>query len=412
MSDDPEKPASDAPPAAPAAAPAARARVPYRWAKLALAIAMVALGFDLFHPRTPLLRFGPPLLLLIGLFWAVSLIFLAGLPEGAARTQRFKSAAATLIAVVAVVLGATLIRLGPSVSLQRLNAGLGDGLSAQSADPELGWAPMGKGRVGQHLDTIDPAREHVLLMGDSVLYGWGIGETEHVGRRLGEKMPRYQVLNASVSGYSIDQYYLYLKRISPEVRPKQIVVGIFTGNDYQITGREFSWGTSKPLFTVQNGELVRSNEGASCIDDLSQSLLFRTLWRSRETAMGMIESFCKPRQLRRSEVEAVIAKLFDGIEAIGKEYGNRPLFVLLPVRDEYNLFDRERFLYGSKYRDLRRLLVEGKHDMLEPLPAVQLENARVKEGLYLEDHAHFTARGHEILAEEIAKELAKRGLVP
>jgi lysophospholipase L1-like esterase len=397
------------PPAAPAPV---RARVPYRWLKLAAALALCALSFDLFHPRTPLLRFGPPILLLIGLFWAVSLLFLAGVPEGAARRQRFKSAAATLIALVAVLLGATLIRLGPSPAQQLMNAGLSDGVSAQSADPVLGWAPTGKGLVGQRLDAIDPARDHLLLMGDSIMFGHGIGAEEQVGRRLGEKAPHYQVLNASVSGYSIDQYYLYLRRIVDEVKPKIIVVGLFTGNDYQITAREFSWGTSKPLFVVENGDLERANEGAGCIDDLSQSLLFRTLWRSRETAMGMINSFCQPRELRRSEVEAVIARLFVEIDALGSKYGARPLYLLLPVRDEYNLFDRERFLYVSKYRDLRRLLVAGQHDFFEPFPAVARAVKQSKEGLYLEDNAHFTAKGHELLAEEILAQLKKRGASP
>ncbi len=388
------------------------ARTPYRWLKLAAALALCVLGFDLFHPRSPLLRFGPPLLLLIGLSWAVSLLFLAGVPEGAARRQRFKSAVATLIGLVAVILGATLIRLGPSPAQKLMNAGLTDGISAQSADPELGWAPTGKGLVGQHLDAIDPSRDHLLVMGDSIMFGFGVSKGEQVSARLAEKMPHYQVLNASVSGYSIDQYYLYLRRIIDEVKPKIIVVGLFTGNDYQVTAREFSWGTSKPLFTVENGALVRANEGAGCIDDLSQSLLFRSLWRTRETAMGMINAFCKPRELRRSEAEAVIAKLFSGMDGLGAKYGARPLYLLLPVRDEYNVFDRERFLYVSKYRDLRRLLVEGKHDHHEPFPAVARATKQGKEGLYLEDNAHFTAKGHELLAEEIVAQLRKRGFEP
>jgi lysophospholipase L1-like esterase len=384
----------------------------YRWIKLAAAVALAVLGFDLFHPRSPLLRFGPPLLMVGGLLWAAALLFLSGVPEGAARRRRFKSAAATVLCLLAVILGATLIRLGPSPSLKLMNAGLQGGVSAQSADPELGWAPVGKGRVGQRLELIDPAKDHILLMGDSIVFGWGVGETEHLGRRLEEKMPRWQVLNASVSGYSIDQYYLYLKRIIDEVKPRALVVGLFTGNDYQITAREFSWGTSKPLFAVEGGELVRANEGAGCIDDLSQSLLFRSLWRTRETAMGMINAFCKPRELRRSEVEPVLAKLFAGIDALGQRHGVRPLYVLLPVRDEYNLFDRERFLYVSKYRDLRRLLVLGKHDFFEPFPAVARATKLGKESLYLEDNAHFTVKGHELLAGEILAELGKRGISP
>jgi lysophospholipase L1-like esterase len=293
-----------------------------------------------------------------------------------------------------------------------MNAAVNGGVSAQSEDPELGWAPVGKGRVGQRLDVIDPGKDHLLLIGDSIIFGQGLAETEHVGRRLEEQMPHWQVLNAAVSGYSIDQYYLYLKRIIDEVKPKRIVIGVFTGNDYQITAREFSWGTSKPLFMVEGGELVRANEGASCIDDLSRSLLFRTLWRSRDTALGTINALCAPRELRRGEAEAVLARLFVGIDELGQRYGVRPLFVLLPVRDEYNIFDRERFLYTSKYRDLRRLLVLGKHDVYEPFSAIARATKESPDSLYLEDHAHFTANGHRLLAREILAQLEKRGLTP
>jgi lysophospholipase L1-like esterase len=384
----------------------------YRWIKLAAAIAVAALGVDLFHPRSRFLREGPPILFVGGLIWAASLLFLAGVPEGAALRRRFKSAAATVLLLLIVILGATMIRLGPTPAFQQMNAAMNGGVSEQSEDPELGWAPSGKGRVGQRLDVIDPARDHLLLIGDSIIYGHGVGEAEHVGRRLGERMPRWQVLNGAVSGYSIDQYYLYLKRIIDEVKPKAIVVGVFTGNDFQVTGREFSWGTSKPLYTVQAGELVRSNEGASCIDDLSHSLLFRTLWRSRDVAMGTINALCAPRELRRGELEAVLARFFVGIDELGQRYGVKPLYALLPVRDEYNLFDRERFLYSGKYRDLRRLLVLGKHDFYEPLPAIARAASSDPEAYYLEDHAHFTAKGHELLAKELAAQLAKRGIAP
>jgi lysophospholipase L1-like esterase len=386
--------------------------VKYRWPKLAAAIAIAALGVDLFHPRSRFLRFGPPFLIVGGLLWAAWLLFLVGVPEGAALRRRFKSAAATTLSVLAVILGATLIRLGPTPALQQMNAAIQGGVSAQSSDTELGWAPVGKGRVGQRLDLIDPGKDHLLLVGDSIIYGQGLAESEHVGRRLEERMPRFQVLNAAVSGYSIDQYYLYLKRIIDEVKPRAIVVGVFTGNDYQITAREFSWGTSKPLFIVEGGELVRANEGASCIDDLSQSLLFRTLWRSRDVALGTINTLCAPRELHRSEAEAAIARLFVGIDELGQRYGVRPLFLLLPVRDEYNLFDRERFLYTSKYRDLRRLLVLGKHDFHEPFPAIARASKENQESLYLEDHAHFTAKGHQLLAQVILEQLGKRGVAP
>ncbi len=386
--------------------------VKHRLVKLALSLALVAVGAALFQPRSPWLRFAPPLLVVVGLLWAASLIFLAGVPAGAARRARFKSAAATVVSLLTVILGSSLIRLGPTRSFEELNAGLPGGVQAQSFDPELGWAPVGEGLVGQHLERIDPARDHVLLLGDSIVFGYGVGADEQIGRRLQARMPHWQVLNAAVSGWSIDQYYLYLKRIVDQVRPKVVVVGIFTGNDFQITGREFSWGSSKPLFTVKDGALVRANEGAGCIDDLGRSLLFRTLWRDRDLALSMIRSLCAPRELRRSELEAVISRLFVEIEALAARHGGKVLFELMPTRTEHSLYDGDTYLYVDKYLDLRRLLELGRHDHHEPFPMLARAAKVDKALLYLPDNGHFTARGHDLLAADLLAQLEKRGIVP
>ena len=383
-----------------------------RWAKLAAAIAIAALGVDLFQPRSAWLRIGPPLLFLGGVIWAAALLFLDGVPAGALRRLRFLRAATLVVSVCVALLVTTLIRLGPSRGLQRLNAGLSGRVQAQGSDPELGWGPSGEGRVGQRLDRVDPARDHLLLIGDSIVFGHGVGDGEHVGRRMADRMPSFQVLNGGVSGYSIDQYYLYLDRLAGTVKPKRVVVGLFTGNDYQVTGREFSWGTSKPLFVVRDGALVRANEGDRCIDDLSRSVLFGALWRSRDFARGAIDALCAPRELTRGELEPAIARLFVEIEAIAVRHGARPLFVLLPVQSDYNVFDEERFLYTGRYRDLRRLLVRGKHDYFEPLPALARAARQGPEPIYLEDHAHFTPRGHDVLAGAIVEALKERGVRP
>lgn len=60
------------------------------------------------------------------------------------------------------------------------------------------------------------------------------------------------MLNLSVSGYSVEQYWLYLRRVLPSTQPKLIMVGVFTGNNLQLTGRELTpWGHGEPLFVVE-----------------------------------------------------------------------------------------------------------------------------------------------------------------
>ncbi len=391
----------------------APAPVKHRWLKLAASLAVTALGYALFYPRVRLLRAVPLLMVVGGLLWAISLLFLSGVPADAPRRRRFKSVAATLISLLIVLLASSMIVPGPSLELAAQKARHAVGLRFNYDNHELGWGPTGKGIVGERGDVVDPGKGHIVLMGDSVMFGHGLPEGDkHVGQRLGALMPHWQVLNGAVSGYSIDQYYLYLRQIVDDVKPKAIVVGVFSGNDYQGTARELTWGVPKPLFVVQGGELVRADDGARCIHDLSSSLLFRTLWRSEASAMAVLKRFCAPRELRRSEAEAVIARLFVAIDELGQRHGMKPLFLLLPGQHSYNLNDRESFLYTSKYRDLRTVLQRGGHDFYEPALAVARAVNQSKEPIYMPDNAHLAAKGHEFLAEEILAQLEKRGISP
>ena len=149
----------------------------------------------------------------------------------------------------------------------------------------LGWGPFdAKGAIGMWQTPVDPNREHILVLGDSVLYAWGVEENETTAAYLDEMLPEFQVLNLAVSGWSVDQYYLYLKKTLERTKARLAVIGIFAGNDFQITVREYGWGHSKPYFEVQDGELVHTNPdlmAPNCVDQMAQSLLFRHLWTDK-----------------------------------------------------------------------------------------------------------------------------------
>lgn len=137
-------------------------------------------------------------------------------------------------------------------------------------DSELGWSNLKNSSsvhrgityttnsLGFRSAEIDPVREHVLVAGDSVAYGLGVSDNETVSYHLGQNMPDLQVLNLGVPGYSIDQYYLALKRHIHRTRPKHIVVIIFATNDFRETTFDQMFGVSKPFFLIDKGVLVNT----------------------------------------------------------------------------------------------------------------------------------------------------------
>jgi len=376
-----------------------------RWKLLAAGL-LFGLGLDLVTPSSREMTLLAVLLMVGAAAWFVSLV--VGSPGHGVLYRKRREIVLALgtasITVAVVVALALAVRIAP----RHLT------LENQSYDSDLGWAPPDvTDRVGQRGDAVDPDRDHVVVVGDSIMYGFGVDDDQTAAAQLDRILEDQQVLNIAVSGYSIDQDYLYLSRVLPHMRPKLVVVGIFTGNDYEVTGLEYAWGHSKPLFRAgAGGELVRHNPDLladNCIDHLAQSLLFRVLWSDKERALDLIHLFCDPVKLGPEELEAVIAELFARMEAEAAQAGAKILFVLLPIGEHLKSVERN-WRYFRRYDILRQLLRDGGHEYFDFYRDILAETGEAETDVFL-DGAHLTPNGNRILAEAIAREIDQRGLL-
>jgi lysophospholipase L1-like esterase len=352
--------------------------------------------------------------MVVALGWSATATLLLATPGGRVFARRKQIGlllgSVALATVVGLVLAAK-VRVGPSAAFRREHFVPSSEVQAQRSDPEIGWAPSGPpDRVGQRLNTVDPTRPHLLVLGDSILYGTNVEEAESAPYLMGQAIHDHQVLNLSVSGYSIEQYWLYLRRVLPHTHPRLVMIGIFTGNDFQLTGREFTpWGHSKPLYREEKGELVRVNSAEDCIDGLSQSLLFRPLWRDKQRALDLSHLLCAPRELETGDLERLITRLFAEIEAIGRAAGARVVFVLLPYRYDLKVYAPDETFYLSRYDVLKRLLREGSHETLDTYPELLRHPSAELDEAFQSDSSHFTAKGHRILADILLKAIDEKG---
>jgi lysophospholipase L1-like esterase len=375
-------------------------------ARIVVAAALIGVGGDLFSFTLAWLTLAALPLLIAGFGLLLHTLGHCGTP-GAWPDRHHKSLIAWTSSSLASfgVLGFVLLALpiGPTQFFrERMAASIG-------FETELGWAPpLSTTQVGMHGDRVDAARPKVLMIGDSVVQGFGVARRDVVDRPLERLLPGWQVLNGAVTGWSVDQYWLYLRRIIGFVRPRVVVVGIFTGNDFAITGREHGWGHSKPLLAVIDGHLERADRNGRCIDQMAASLLFRALWRDKPTALALIRRLCRPRELTLRELEATLQGLFAAIDATANEQGARVLYVLLPEKREYRSYGTDFQRFGSRHGDFWRLLRDGGHAVIDFGPHL----ARLAAGgplPYLDDNVHFTPQGHAWLADAVASELTRRG---
>ncbi len=268
--------------------------------------------------------------------------------------------------------------------------------------------------IGQRLRTIDAQREQIVIIGDSVLHGWRLDDEQVVDAFLAPHFPDFQMLNISVSGYSISQYYLYLKAHLHRTRPRVVVVGIYAGNDYESSAMSNWSGHTTPLF-VLDGEGIRPHREVTprfnCIDILSGSLLFKPLWAWFDTTMGIMNVVCNVRTLDEPDHGEVVHRLLQAIQTLVTGQGAKLLYVLLPDANDFN-HDSWYVKEKSRLPHLRKVLARGDYhwiDFYDPIA----ELGGDPRDLYLgDDSAHYNEAGMLLLARVLEPELQRLAAAP
>jgi len=136
-------------------------------------------------------------------------------------------------------------------------------------DPTLGWklapsralvfrgahfavrvAHNAEGLRDRHYDYARvPERRRVLVLGDSVVWCWGVEQEECFTERLERALASTDVINAGVPGYSTAQELLFYEREGRRYRP-DVVVLVVAPND-----PDDNLDPRGPRFRLENGQL-------------------------------------------------------------------------------------------------------------------------------------------------------------
>ena len=106
----------------------------------------------------------------------------------------------------------------------------------------------------RNFDEREVRTGEILAVGDSFTEGFDDVNDANTWPAHLEKMTGTAVVNAGVAGYGTDQIVLRAEQALPIVKPKTLVVGIFS-DDISRTALSES-GAPKPHFTTADGELV------------------------------------------------------------------------------------------------------------------------------------------------------------
>lgn len=251
-----------------------------------------------------------------------------------------------------------------------------------------------------------PNTTRVLVLGDSVTFGFGVLAEESFPERLEQRLNdlgdggRYEVINAGVIGYNTIQERVRLQQVGLQFQP-DVVVLTFVVNDLLDTFSIFDHQYEPTDTLAPAKKWLRRN-----------SRLYRfyqnTSWRLVDALRKDPNRPEQPRQRQRVlEREAEIARIAE----IGHEHGARFLLALYPDNLHQavspdsagqQITVREEVLSFAQRSGLAVL------DLTEALGDVRDQRARV---MRLREDPHPSPAGHQVIAQALFEKLSEAGMV-
>lgn len=287
-------------------------------------------------------------------------------------------------------------------------------------DSELGWSPISNRSInfpnwgtissnslGFRSPEIDQSKKQIVILGDSVTWGFGVNDTETFPYYLDKLVSDsgYQASNLAVSGYGIDQYYLFLKRhINKFNNLKTVVLVIFTRNDLANTASNCCYGKRKPLFIVKNNDLILTNNNIHkyCLRNLISNSFFLGKFVPYKGKVGNFLSFISgDKILTEQSAQEVSAFLLQKTYDLVSSHNAKLLVVLSPEKSD--LKEKSRFL-----KWFESLLNNTKLENLSYLDYIEIlkHNQKELDSIYL-DEGHYTKTGNMLLAKAVYEYLKK-----
>jgi lysophospholipase L1-like esterase len=333
-----------------------------------------------------------------------------------------------------VVMGVFLAGLVMEVTLRVTDAvpEVGNPLSGfYQSDTHFGWIGRPNRRLHYHrpeFDTLvqhdaegwrqpEPPRpavpvQHILVLGDSFTWGWGVSQGQVFTDLLQAALPpTVAVYNRGVPGFGTGQEYLVLQQ-ELAARRYDVVVLMFFIND--LADNTDGKDGRRPYFELVDGNLLPRNQPARAATSAVGQFL-----REHSRAYGFVEfelELLKRRFKGEANDErryrtagavdfhdlpgyAVTARLLGEMHRLTRAHGARFLLVYIPQRSEVE-------------RDAPFPYVRSVHAMVddivrrEGIPLLDLappfrQHAKAGERLIYAIDAHWTPAGHRLAADVV-----------
>lgn len=363
----------------------------------------------------------------------------AGIGRKRAAWRRLLVAVPVVTAVIAAVAVAEMVLRHRALSI-RASDHLEAGMTVY--DPRLGWvlAPYWHGAhsncdfaveyrtngQGFRNDSPDPAelhRPYTAVFGDSFTFGFGVGDDQTFVARLNAATDGPEVfVNYGVPGYSTDQQVLLCERVLEKWRPSSVLLIVYLGNDLLDNPLAYPLQVElpKPLFVLQNGDLVLSNtpvprtrkQGRDPGLALREAVLGEETGESLASKSALLSALSErlgpPRRhtdfsLRLADEVQLFARLVERLESDCRRCGAELTLVLLGGR---STIEKPESLSGQYQEYFRSAVADwAAHAQLRVVDVVlRMRREFDDQRWYFPHDGHLTPQGHGYVADVLIEE--------
>lgn len=134
--------------------------------------------------------------------------------------------------------------------------------------------------VGDYGEKPPQDRYRIIVLGDSVTMGYGVGDDQTYAAQMEALCPTLQVVNMGLGGYGLGQDYLWYMRDGVKIETDLLTFVFFSANFHRMMHDKFL-GYGKPILRLEEGVLTVDNV------PVPNTWGSRRLWRLGQFAGGL-----------------------------------------------------------------------------------------------------------------------------
>ena len=283
-----------------------------------------------------------------------------------------------------------------------------------------------------------PERADIVVVGDSLVFGYGVADDEAWPSRLAAAMPETRIINLGLIGGGPQQYLRVLETFGLPLQPRLVLVGLFPQNDFWDAGLFERWlhadepgwnymewrdfgqptvsehsarGTKRLKAMMREGYLAARHSYVFNLAEGAAKSALRRQWRGRVTLEladgGRLQLFPGDFKLKTAGGQPGRPELAVVIDAVKRlrdtaaTHGAQTVVILQPSKEETYL------LFTSYSAADPTAALKAALDRLD-IPWIELGPVfRAEAGggarLFFEVDGHPNSTGHALIAKEVLR---------